>query len=445
LVSNDDVAEDRVATAATAPPSSSRCYYYGTSDADFEEWFSSLLTSSASSSLRAAYPRVFNGAVRAASSWRRRYRGNPALWRRIFKGDRVAKELIEAAPVIDAAMRLADDYEPDDGDDDEDGDGDGDGDDNGRRRRGKITIVDLASGKGYLSMFLSEMLPPEKVAGCLLVDKAWPMRGHDVLPHHMNWEHIYGNVTEFVPFEEEDEDEDEGDDDDEGGPGGRFVPTGETYFSTWPIPLHTSKQDLKQKCTVRQMDKRLFSVAPGPIFVLAIHLCGALSLRAVDMFNDHDNVSFLALKPCCLPPMAYANRGEVFRLGRHHSFDSREVCSNGRFRGDRWYGPPRWHLEGKFRSWADHLYRGTDVGGEGTRTGTGTGGENERSSSGAAEEHADAALAAAAGATDKEETGEAGRKRKFDVDVQVEGGFQNTYVFAQRRPVTETLWEEEGA
>ena len=30
---------------------------------------------------------------------------------------------------------------------------------------GKATVLDLCSGFGYLSMFLSEMLPPEKVGG----------------------------------------------------------------------------------------------------------------------------------------------------------------------------------------------------------------------------------------------------------------------------------------
>ena len=38
----------------------------------------------------------------------------------------------------------------------------------------RFTIVDLCSGKGFLSMVLSELLPSERVERCVLVDKAWP-------------------------------------------------------------------------------------------------------------------------------------------------------------------------------------------------------------------------------------------------------------------------------
>lgn len=38
---------------------------------------------------------------------------------------------------------------------------------------GKIEVIDLCSGFGYLGMFLSEMLPPSKVSKITLVDKCW--------------------------------------------------------------------------------------------------------------------------------------------------------------------------------------------------------------------------------------------------------------------------------
>ena len=82
----------------------------------------------------------------------------------------------------------------------------------------------------------------------------------------MNWDHIYGEIPNK---------------------------DGETYFTTWPIPLFTSKQDLKQSCNHRQMKKHFFDKVEGPVVILAVHLCGTLSLKAIDMFNTNDNVKFL--------------------------------------------------------------------------------------------------------------------------------------------------------
>eukprot|EP00957_Ditylum_brightwellii_P195597 14903795-Ditylum_brightwellii.AAC.1 len=92
--------------------------------------------------------------------------------------------------------------------------------------REKITIVDLASGKGYLSMLLSEMLPPEKVERFVCIDKAWPMHNEtsdDFKPSQISREHL-----------------------------------AKPYFETWPIPIHTSKQDLKAGRVKRQLQKVLF-------------------------------------------------------------------------------------------------------------------------------------------------------------------------------------------
>ena len=143
------------------------------------------------------------------------------------------KELIECAPVISAAR----DYVSADG-------------------REPVTVVDLCSGKGYLSMFLSEMLPPARVERCVLVDRAWPNCNGELRSHHINWDHIYGNHT---------------------------TETGDvvTYFDGWPIPLTTSKQNLKCPSTVRGMLKAVFDRARGPVVVLAVHLCGTLSLLSL--------------------------------------------------------------------------------------------------------------------------------------------------------------------
>lgn len=321
------------------------------------------------------YPRIRNLAPQAVTAWRSRYRGNPVIWKRMFTVDRVIKELVEAAPILDAVVSLV-----------EEGTYDG---------TNKCTILDLASGRGYLSMFLSEILPKDKVEKIILIDKAWPMcNAKGSLPHQMSWDHIYGNRPT------------------EAGGG--------TYFETWPISLRTSKQDLKQKCTRRQLKKVIFDRATGPIMILAVHLCGTLSLRAVEMFNDHpDRVQFLALKPCCLPPMVYAQRGEVFEIGKH-AFDASEVCSNGRFRGTKWYGPPRWHLEGRFNLWSEHLFAGVDLGTTPRDLGLITKDDL---------------------VPERIAKNELGNKAKIRELVQLDGGYQNTYIFAERMPVTSTIWE----
>ena len=59
--------------------------------------------------------------------------------------------------------------------------------------------------------------------------------------------------------------------------------------------------DLKQAGQLRQMETHVFQKFPGPFLVLAVHLCGTLSVKAVEMFNAHDTASMLCLKPCCLP------------------------------------------------------------------------------------------------------------------------------------------------
>ena len=49
-------------------------------------------------------------------------------------------------------------------------------------RNGKAEIIDLCSGFGYMAMFLSEMLPPEKVSKITLVDNAWRVKPLYFLP-----------------------------------------------------------------------------------------------------------------------------------------------------------------------------------------------------------------------------------------------------------------------
>lgn len=49
----------------------------------------------------------------------------------------------------------------------------------------------------------------------------------------------------------------------------------------------------------------LLEPAPGPVIILGIHLCGLLSIRAIETFNRGPKCVAFALKPCCLPSMHY--------------------------------------------------------------------------------------------------------------------------------------------
>ena len=348
-----------VVCRAAAAPSLQRT---GTEDeAADEEAFSTWLSECLADAPGAdKYADLFADCHDCVLRWRRRYRGNQRLWRSLMKADRVVKEIVEAAPVLAAArdMVLAAPLDQ------------------------RFTIVDLCSGKGFLSMILSELLPAQRVERCVLVDKAWPPFDWEgpIAEHHISDEHIYGARG------------------DRGGPPGD---DDSSYFSTWPIPLYTSKQDLKNRATTRKLGPRLFERCDGPVLVLAVHLCGTLALRAVDLFNAHPNVKLIALKPCCLPPMVFARRKERFAIG-NHTFDAAEVCAPGRFRsGGVWDGPPRADLVPRFERWTEHLRRGVE------------------------------ATAVASG----------GRAMISFSRVQVRGGYQNLFIFAERGPqVTRSMW-----
>ncbi len=267
-------------------------------DDEFETY---LHTELSKHPLSTDYPSLFDMAPKIICKWRRRYRGNAPLWKRLFQKDRVLKEFIEAVPIIDSVQTLVTG-------------GRGaidDNDDTSRlknRENNKYTIIDLACGRGYLSMILSELLPPDKVEKIVLVDKAWAM--HNVTPesHHISSSHIYGAVTTTTDSEV--------DDDNHGLDAGAVQEDKErqkqqsaaataipcSYYRTWPIPLNTTKVNLKKSKEISNMERRLWRGDDGhPIILLAVHLCGTLSLRAVELFNNNPNTVLFCLKPCCLP------------------------------------------------------------------------------------------------------------------------------------------------
>ncbi|KAL7544814.1 hypothetical protein ACHAWF_008178 [Thalassiosira exigua] len=158
-------AQSRSATFSSfsSPMSTLPDLNYGLSDEDFRSW---LMGEVSDCPGRDTYSSVYEDSVDAIVKWRRRYRGNPRLWKRVLKKERVVKELAEGAPIIHAVKKCV----------------------ASSRGSEKIAIIDLCSGKGYLSMFLSEMLPEEKVERFVLVDKAWAIANNEteLKPHHMN-------------------------------------------------------------------------------------------------------------------------------------------------------------------------------------------------------------------------------------------------------------------
>ncbi|CAK9075142.1 unnamed protein product [Durusdinium trenchii] len=271
---------------------------------DFAVWLRCALSEG---DLGKQFPSLCQRLAEVACSWRQRF--DPPLWARLArdKCSTLIKEAREAVPVIDFVIRHLGEL---------------------GEAHGQVTIVDLCSGLGFLGMFLSELLPPERVHVCLLLDQAWPLKGENQPSEYspgrrgrtrLNWDHI--------------------------------------YQLAWPIPLVTRRCDLKLPSTHAQILSRLLEPAPGPVFLLGIHLCGVLSIRAIETFNRGPKCVGFVLKPCCLPSMHYARQQVSWTLGSH-TFAAAEVCCWGRYRQNRWTGPVKATLGPRFRCWAEHLHRG---------------------------------------------------------------------------------------
>lgn len=208
------------------------------------------------------YPELTEEYVGVLTSWKERF--SPAVWTRMTKHGtdrtpRCVKEMNECAPVVVAVRealrrRASDESEP------------------------PATIVDLCSGFGFLGMLLSEVLEPGAVECIHLVDQMWPMaNAKESGPTQITWEHIRA-------------------------PG-------------WPIPLRTRKTNLKKGAEMRQLEKYIIGSASGSVIVAGVHLCGALAIKAIELFNRRrDKIAMICLKPCCLPGRIHAAREESWTV-----------------------------------------------------------------------------------------------------------------------------------
>lgn len=211
---------------------------------------------------------------------------------------RLLKELNETAPVIARTMDFVERQFPKNplGKEDQ-----------------RFTIVDLGCGLGFMSMFLSEMLPREKVKEIFMVDRMWPQVGVESTKTdgvHMTRDHI-----------------------DLGG---------------YSIPLKTLKIDLKKGRDLadlchyvfqngnreeRGTGNRIGAKVPAErqprIIMLGVHLCGSLSLRAADLVNRNTaSVEFACIKPCCLPGKLHLRTEVSYSVGGH-SFTAEELYFPG--------------------------------------------------------------------------------------------------------------------
>jgi len=221
-----------------------------------------------------------------------------AVWLRVIRKGRLEKELQEALPVLDLVVKLIEQRKEEDD---------------------KMVIVDLCSGFGYQGMFLSELLPADRVEKIVLLDKSWPMLNASEVKkdHDINWDHV--------------------------------------WQVKWPIRLETRKNNLKNGANRRQLSTHLFERAEGPVLLLGIHLCGQLSLRAIELFNLQPQIALLVLKPCCLPDWKAAQQEAVWTIGGHTT-EAVDVCLRGKYNHGEWDGAPRSHLPPKFRLWSSHLF-----------------------------------------------------------------------------------------
>ena len=249
------------------------------------------------------------------------------VFRKVVKGDRVAKEFNESGPVIKSVVDFVNnEFETPENEDE------------------RITIIDLCSGFGYLAMFLAEILPSSKVKRIHCIDKEWPQFNERPKKNRLTNQHI-------VDLSAEESD------------------NGKSWSPKYgKIEVSTRKVNLKEYSQVKSMDVHLWGETKwkkSPVIILGIHLCGTLSFKAVEMFNAHRNAIKLILKPCCLPNWtlvrAYAEHMDPQRDhfgpfgSKKFCVKTHDVCARGKWKKNKWIGPDRYTLKPKFETWTNAL------------------------------------------------------------------------------------------
>jgi len=259
----------------------------------------------------ALFPALCAEAVDILSRWHKRF--PKKIWSRmckVYEGSAhhtpcVLKELNESAPVICRVRDWAESLP---------------------RNAPPAYIMDLGAGFGFLSMFLSELLPRDRVSRCILMDASFPNRGVEASAGSIGTEHIYG-------------------------------------CGEWRIPLYTLKVDLKKGRALNQIAERVLR-APvsedasltAPAIVCGVHLCNTLGLRAAQLFNEHPEVVGMCLVPCCFPTQRHLQQKVVYQLGSHR-FEAEAVLNRAVL--------PTSTL--RFASWTENILEGIEPGDAGSK------------------------------------------------------------------------------
>ncbi len=335
-------------------------------DEAFQAWLSNELRTWPFASL---YPWMLTQVVDMLLVWRRTLPGT--AWRRLWKGMRIVKEINEVMPaalqVVEWVQRLPE--------------------------GSNVEVVDICSGIGFLSMLLSHLLPADKVRGIWLVDKQWPNANREPLAHEVRRTLPLQLLSPPPRASSE-----------RRRSAACFLQISWEHIKAvnWPIPLATRKTDIKDGSAVRNLSKCVFGRAQGPLIMAGIHLCGTLSIKAVQIFNDNPQCVALVLKPCCMPGRKHIFAQQVLARRKHcgntarpywelgtHRFtaaelyaddeplseqsidnDNGEAAEAGRPTDANWTHadgrtPPK-RLSHKLATWAGHLLRGIDMGKPGT-------------------------------------------------------------------------------
>ena len=291
-----------------APPSDLLYAQKGnTSDAAFADWLREQIDLLP---IATQYPSIARRAHAAICRWRLRF--SREVWGKFWKRQRLLKELNEYGPIIDHLERA---FRAQKG---PQGGGSTRVDDDGMdgcvpRVPGDAppwTVVDLCSGFGFLGMFLAELLPSDRVERIVLCDRSWPMGGASAaLPHQISWDHVRS-------------------------PG-------------WRVPLETKKVDIKKSLQLKSLATHVLQRSRGPVAICAVHLCGTLSLRALQLFRAHPNIVSIALAPCCLPGKKHRAQSMEYAVGPY------------RFAAEEFHRLPGGRR--RFNEWCGHLHRAVDV------------------------------------------------------------------------------------
>ena len=201
-------------------------------------------------------------------------RSDPPLWNRLRRA--LPKELNESAFIIREMMKFFDDMGE------------------GNEANIPYTIVDMCSGVGFLSMFLSHLLPPTKVSRIWAVDTLFGLSN---------------KALAGVPTKDAEQGENtSSQDNDANRP--HLSSDHLTSSIAHPIPIRPRKANIKKGRELKQIAKHCIDKAPGPTIILGVHLCKSLSVHTVRLFNTSEKACRLYLKPCCLPGKKELRRRE---------------------------------------------------------------------------------------------------------------------------------------